>query len=107
MNGQLRAKRHNPYARPLGCNGKYGASGTTAHRKRGETPCAACSESNGHYVYETKTRGLKPRKLQPCGTNAAAIRHRRRGEELCFPCRLAQAKDRNQRYHAGKAGNGF
>lgn len=30
------------------------------------------------------------RELQPCGTNAAAERHRRNGEPLCEPCRLAR-----------------
>lgn len=28
--------------------------------------------------------------LEPCGTNAAALRHRRRGEPLCVPCREAK-----------------
>lgn len=30
------------------------------------------------------------RPLQPCGTTAAALRHWRRGEELCDACREAQ-----------------
>ena len=102
MNGPLRKKRHDPYARPLGCNGKYGASGTRAHKRRGEPPCPACSESNGHYVYETKHGGRRPRKLQPCGTNAAAMRHRRKNEPLCFACQVAQARDRNERYNQRK-----
>lgn len=32
----------------------------------------------------------RPRRLRPCGTPAAAKRHRARGEELCDECREAQ-----------------
>jgi hypothetical protein len=32
-----------------------------------------------------------PRELQPCGTNAAYIRHVRRREDTCQPCREAHA----------------
>ena len=31
----------------------------------------------------------RPRQLQPCGTRAAYIRHRRAGEKPCDPCREA------------------
>lgn len=38
------------------------------------------------------------RPLQPCGTTAAAQRHRTRGEELCPPCRDAErTRDRDRK----------
>ena len=40
------------------------------------------------------------RKLQPCGTVAAARRHRRRGEELCEACRQAERDQKNNRVRA-------
>lgn len=82
---------HNPDARPKGCNGKYGASGAAAHRKASKAVCPRCSRSEAHYRRERRRGGIKPRKVQPCGTNAAARRHRSKGEELCFPCRVAEA----------------
>ncbi len=30
--------------------------------------------------------------LQPCGTPAAALRHSRRGEPVCYPCLQAMAR---------------
>jgi hypothetical protein len=36
--------------------------------------------------YRAKLRGGPPRQLQPCGTRAAAMRHRRNGEPLCDAC---------------------
>jgi hypothetical protein len=49
------------------------------------------------------TRGLynsvMPRKLQPCGTPAAAHRHYRHNEPLDEACRLAYAADSLRRYH--------
>lgn len=81
---------HDPEARPRGCNGKYGPSGRVAHQRRGEAPCELCSESLKHYRRERK-RGHPGtgRRLQPCGTPAAAKRHRRKGEPVCFKCRVA------------------
>ncbi|GAA0935976.1 hypothetical protein [Actinocorallia libanotica] len=38
-----------------------------------------------------------PRELRPCGTNAAYLRHIRKGEEVCKPCRAAhQAENRTK-----------
>lgn len=36
-------------------------------------------------------RRLTDRQVQPCGTEAAAQRHRRHGEPLCDLCRKAEA----------------
>lgn len=40
----------------------------------------------------------EPVRLQPCGTAAAARRHRYHGEELCDPCREAEnERDRDRK----------
>jgi hypothetical protein len=84
-------------ARPLGCNGRYGPSGRLAHSRAGEEPCALCKESHNHYRREAK-RGNPGtgRRLKPCGTNAAAKRHRRRGEKECLPCAVARSNYNGQ-----------
>lgn len=87
---------HDPFTRPLGCNGRYGPAGFNRHRYRGEKACAACKASAAHYRREYRRKAIKPRKLQPCGTVAAAARHRAKGEELCFPCRVAVARKRQE-----------
>lgn len=38
-----------------------------------------------------------PRKLSPCGTPAAAKRHRRNGEPLCEECRAAERGEKSER----------
>lgn len=86
---------HNPNARPLGCNGRYGESGRKAHARAGTENCDKCRASSAHYARE-RTRGQGNRApLKPCGTMAAAVRHRNRGERPCLPCYAAEAK-----YHA-------
>lgn len=40
------------------------------------------------------------RELKPCGTPAAARRHRRNGEELCDECRQAVRAEKNDRDRA-------
>lgn len=40
-----------------------------------------------------------PPKPHPCGTPAGAARHRRRGEEVCDPCRDAARTYGRERYH--------
>ena len=83
---------HDPYARPQGCNGKYGRSGARAHRYRGEQACPPCLTSENHYQREYRSGGIrKGRTLKPCGTQAAAKRHRNKGERLCFTCRVSEA----------------
>ncbi len=39
-----------------------------------------------------------------CGTNAGYVRHQRRGEKPCQPCRDASNADRLAHYHRGRAG---
>ena len=87
---------HDPFARPLGCNGKYGGSGRKLHARRGTPTCDKCRESNAHYQREHRRGQPTPRpKPLPCGTMAAARRHRERGEKPCLECYGAEA-----RYHA-------
>lgn len=43
---------------------------------------------------------MSGRKLKPCGTAAAAMRHLRRGEQLCEPCRLARNRRARRNYRA-------
>lgn len=82
---------HNPEVRPIGCNGRYGQSGVSRHYHRGTKTCKRCLKSAAHYQRERRRgSGLGPRKLKPCGTIAAAARHRRKGEPLCFPCKVAR-----------------
>jgi len=40
--------------------------------------------------YRARLRGGLPRVLQPCGTRAAAVRHRRNGEPVCAACLAAE-----------------
>jgi hypothetical protein len=96
---------HDPETRPLGCNGRYGNSGGTAHRKRGETACDQCKASAAHYRRERTRGGIKPRKLKPCGTWAAAARHRHHNEPLDFACYLAEAAKEQARRDRKKAEN--
>lgn len=87
---------HDPSARPLGCNGKYGVSGVQRHRKAGTEHCTPCRESAAHYRREARRGGIKPRKPQPCGTPAAAHRHRAKGEPVDFACHVAEANYRTK-----------
>jgi hypothetical protein len=93
---------HDPETRPLGCNGKYGPSGSLAHKRLGEAVCPVCRESVNHYRREGRRgSGGTQRRLRPCGTNAAAKRHRRNNEELDFRCRVAEF-DYNERIKASR-----
>jgi len=83
---------HNPSARPLGCNGLYGASGYMGHRRRNEPICEPCADTRNHYMRERRRGGIKPRKLKPCGTSTAANRHRLNNEPVCFRCRVAESQ---------------
>lgn len=83
---------HDPEARPLGCNGAYGVSGAHRHRRRDETTCTDCLASEAHYMREYRRGQPKPKILKPCGTWAAAQRHRKKREPLDFACRLAESK---------------
>lgn len=97
---------HDPEARPLGCNGKYGRSGTSAHARRGEKACPDCRASINHFQRELR-RGTaeagngnwdlthNPNR-RPLGCNgkyssSGAATHRRRGEKVCKRCRISAA----------------
>lgn len=82
-----------PEKRPLGCNGKYGGSGISAHRRKGTKPCKKCRDSYNHYRRDMRRGGRgTPFKVAPCGTYPAAQRHKHRGEPLDFACKLARAE---------------
>lgn len=85
---------HDPDARPLGCNGKYGESGLQQHKRAGTEPCDACRESYRHNRRELRSGRIKPRTPAPCGTYPAAARHAHKGEPLDFACRIARAQYR-------------
>lgn len=82
---------HDPFARPLGCNGKYGGSGVQKHRHYGTPPCKDCLESIAHYKRERRRGGLKPKQPAPCGTYGGAAQHKAKKEPTCFKCRVAEA----------------
>ena len=93
---------HDPESRPRGCNGRYGPSGRAAHERLREEVCPVCRESENHYRRENRRgSGGTGRRLKPCGTNAAAKRHRRNNEELDFRCRVAEF-DYNERIKASR-----
>lgn len=98
---------HDPTSRPLGCNGKYGDSGRKLHRRKGEEICSDCRESANHVVRERRRGSPSPRRINPCGTAAAARRHRLRGEPVDLLCRAAEANyhAENRRKHREAARN--
>lgn len=83
-------KDHDPEARPLGCRGKYGASGSQWHRAHGEKPCDKCRASESHLRRENRRGQNYPLVLYPCGTWQAAKRHQNKGEVIDLPCKLAR-----------------
>ena len=89
-------KDHNPFDRPLGCNGAYGKSGATKHNREGTESCQKCRASAAHWAREKRRGGLMPRKLQPCGTPSAAWRHRYNDEPVDFACMVAEANYRTE-----------
>lgn len=84
---------HNPNRLPKGCNGRYGQSGYRRHKKAGTKVCARCRASKNHYQREVHRGERYPLRPQPCGTKAAAVRHRSKGEALDLACRVAEAKE--------------
>ncbi|RAX50889.1 hypothetical protein DQ353_00360 [Arthrobacter sp. AQ5-05] len=51
------------------------------------------ADRNGHQF-----TGRRRRAIAECGTKPGAMRHRNRGETLCYPCKLAEAKEASNRY---------
>lgn len=103
MSGPSWHLSHDPFDRPLGCNGKYGASGLQVHRRKGEKPCDACNASNNHARRELRRGQPLPRPHHPCGTRPAAARHRANGEPLDLACKLAEGKYNNDIKRKAKA----
>ena len=81
---------HDPFTRPLGCNGKPGDSGRNVHRRRGEPNCDKCRAAANHLKREANRGQPHPRPKQGCGTPAAAKQHRLRNEPLDYPCKIAE-----------------
>lgn len=75
-------------------------------RVKGEKPVPHCLAHHLEFKYlqhveRQRARYVPTRRenLKPCGTPAAAARHRRRKEPVCDPCRIAD----NERTAAHKA----
>lgn len=85
---------HKPFWKPKGCNDKYGKSGYNKHVRDGSPVCQRCRNSMNHYRRELARGQGSPRRLQPCGTPAAAHRHRQKGEPVDFACKVAEANYR-------------
>lgn len=94
--------------KPCGTPGGYGR-----HIFRKESPCQPCREAWREYQIEydkarartNHDKAATPRELAPCGSFAAAQRHRKNGEELCGPCRQADRDYKAQKardYRAAK-----
>lgn len=78
--------------------------GARRHRMAGEDPCPACDAAYKKYqrehsaAYRLRTRGpAKGQQLLPCGTKAAAVRHRKAGEELDDACKAAERAEWHKR----------
>lgn len=54
-------------------------------------------------IYRDEQRGGPPRRLKPCGTYPAAMRHKRYGEDLDPACAQALADHQHQMYLKRKA----
>lgn len=91
-------RSHDPLVRPLGCNGKPGYSGGDKHRRQGTVVCGLCREAANHARREARRGQPYPAPLYPCGTPAAAKRHRRKGEPIDLRCAVAEAADSAERY---------
>ncbi|MHA4774731.1 WhiB family transcriptional regulator [Streptomyces sp. MSC1_001] len=80
------------------------------HKRNGEQIDDACAIAHRAWLDKTSERRREtrkrskarirarkgPRVLAPCGTPAAYQRHKRRGEQACDACRLAQNEDRRK-----------
>lgn len=75
----------------FGCNGRWGRSGNSRHRRRGEAVCWKCSASDAQF--RRMKRNFTPK---PCGTSAAVTRHRKRKEPLDSLCLKREAADKRQ-----------
>jgi hypothetical protein len=53
-------------------------------------------------AYRDRKRGRPPRQPKPCGTWAAAQRHRRRGEQVCGACETAEKRHNAEQYEKRK-----
>ena len=65
------------------------------------------SDADYQRAYRDRQRGRPARTLKPCGTYAAAMRHRRHGEPLCPACKRASAdyaRDYQQRRREARNG---
>lgn len=103
-----------PAGRPNQYTQNLQPCGTTSafqrHVRNNETPCDPCKAAKRAYAatkkaeWRAKEREGKPtRALKPCGTRAAAARHRRRNEPLCNPCRDAERADEARKRETKKA----
>lgn len=97
---------HDPEARPLGCNGKYGRSGQKRHKRGGTEVCEPCRLSYNHYWRAYRRGDIEKQEIsrwdlthnparRPLGCNgrygkSGADTHRRHGQAVCKRCRASQ-----------------
>ena len=79
------------------CGTEAGYRRHIAAREEKDDACKAA-----HAQYRAKQRGggyTGKRRAEPlpCGTSAAAARHRYNGEPVCFKCRVGESEARNRR----------
>ena len=127
--GTMTAEKTEPGRRgpkPQSEHGTYARA--KRHKRDGEPLCDPCAEALREYQREAAARSRHRRKAKlekpgprtvipegepppslavephPCGTTAAAARHRKKGEPLCEPCRLAEREYHNA-YRAERRGD--
>lgn len=72
------------------CGAAWDASNTYVHSLTGYRRCRRCHARRARERKRAMSKGRPP--LQPCGTNAAYARHRKKGERPCDECLEARAR---------------
>lgn len=81
-------------------------TGRSRHIRAGEQLCRACKDAaNANAAERRKAKAAgKPKRTRPrppCGSPGGSRSHRRHGEPVCEPCRLAQ-QEVDRGYHEGR-----
>ena len=63
----------------------------------------AKSDAERARAYRDRKRGRPARTLAPCGTRAAAVRHRAHNEQVCALCKQAEREYQQNRNNDRKA----
>lgn len=70
---------------------RYGVSKNTVYRILGDYQIKPTLGDKRRHRVTKRPKYNGPKKLQPCGTNAAYARHISKGERPCIPCADAHA----------------